>query len=293
MYSMTGFGQATVETSRLRVTVTLRSVNHRFLDLSLRLRDDERPLEPLLRERLGARLSRGRVEVGLEARPVHVASAVTQVDEELATAVAAAAKPLVASGAVSCGPTFGDLMRLPDVVRIERAAVSWDADSRQDVLAALDQALDELTRARAVEGGSLSSVLEEHLDGLESLTESLRVSAKGVPLAAAANLETRLRALLGSSEHVDPSRLAQEVAVLADRSDVREELDRLASHVEHFRRLMAEEGAVGKKLDFLAQELFRELNTTGAKCRDAGMTRLVLEAKSRCEQIREQVQNVE
>lgn len=293
MHSMTGFGQATAETPRLRVTVTLRSVNHRYLDISLRLRDDERPLEPVVREGVGARLSRGRVEVSIEARPAGEDTVVTHVDEAVATAVAEAAASLVDAGKLSRGPTFGDLMRLSDAVRVERPAVVWDEDALAVVGGALDRALDDLVGARAAEGKSLDRVLAEHVEALESLVDALRESAKGVPLAAAANLETRLRGLLEGTEGVDPSRLAQEVAILADRSDVREELDRLGSHLEHFRGLMKDDGAIGKKLDFLAQEIFRELNTTGAKCRDAGMTRLVLEGKSRCEQIREQVQNVE
>lgn len=293
MFSMTGFGQASVETPELRVSVTLRSVNHRFLDLSLRLRDDERVLEPLLREQLGARLARGRVEVFLDAHPTAADGVTLKVDEALAAAIGKAAAPLLSAGVISRGPTFGDLLRLPDVLRVERATVDWDEPARALVLRALDLALDELIRGRATEGAALASVLRGHLEALASLSAELRAAAAAWPQTAAANLEARLATLLVGGEPIDPARLAQEVAILADRSDVREELDRLDSHFEHFHGQMAEHGAVGKKLDFLAQEIFRELNTTGAKCREAAMTRLVLDAKSRCEQIREQVQNVE
>lgn len=293
MQSMTGFGHAEVEIAGLRIVATTRSVNHRYLDLALRLKEDQRPQESALREHLGQRLARGRVEVSFEVEPLGQAPAEVEIDHGLATAVKEAAQSLVSAGVLDEGPTFGDLMRIPDVVRVRSQKVAWDDESKAALVRALDAALDQLLAARATEGAKLASVLEAHLEALGKLTDELRACAEAWPATAASHLRARLDTLLEGVDGPDPDRVAQEVALLADRSDVREELDRLGSHLEHFRSLMAKPGAIGKRLDFLAQEIFRELNTTGSKCRDATMTRLVLDGKSRCEQIREQVQNVE
>ncbi len=293
MQSMTGFGHAEIEAEGLRIAATTRSVNHRYLDLALRLREEQRSQEPALREHLSKRLSRGRVEVSFEVEPVGQVPAEVEIDHGLVSAVKEAAQTLVSAGVLDQGPTFGDLMRMPDVVRVRAQKVTWDDETKAALVRALDAALDQLLASRATEGAKLARVLEEHLEALDRLTEELRACAEAWPAAAAAHLRTRLDTLLEGVDGPDPDRVAQEVALLADRSDVREELDRLDSHLEHFRSLMVKPGAIGKRLDFLTQEIFRELNTTGSKCRDAAMTRLVLDGKARCEQIREQVQNVE
>ncbi|RMH15828.1 MAG: YicC family protein [Acidobacteria bacterium] len=292
MHSMTGFGQGTASDERQRITVTLRGVNHRFLDLHLRLREEHRALEPVLRQRLRQRLRRGRLEVQVEVellaeRPVDV-----ELDERLAHALGELSSRLLSRGLIAAGPTFGDLLRLPELVRLKTEPLSWEEADLATVELATDRALDQLLEARATEGAKLAAVIEDRLDALEVLLDELTSAAAGWPAAAGEALRQRVEALLGELS-VDPARLAQEVALLVDRSDVREELDRLRSHLEHFRGLMAKSGAVGKRLDFLSQEIFRELNTIGAKCRNADMTRLVLAGKGCCEQIREQVQNVE
>jgi len=291
--SMTGFGQASAEAAGLRVSATLRSVNHRYLDLALRLREDLRALEPELRAHFAARLTRGRVEISIEISRLGAASAEIEVDQALAVAVKQAADALVARGVLDRGPSFGDLMRLSEVVRLRPRTVAWDEDEKATLFAVLDSALDELVAARRLEGAKLAAVLEAHIADLERITGAMRDRAQAWPQMAAKQLAARLETLLADNAGPDPDRLAQEVALLADKSDVREELDRLAAHLEHFRDLMGSQGAIGKRLDFLAQEIFRELNTVGSKCRDGVITRLVLDGKARCEQVREQVQNVE
>jgi uncharacterized protein (TIGR00255 family) len=168
----------------------------------------------------------------------------------------------------------------------------WSPEDEELLLRVTGEAVAQLVASRGKEGGSLGVVMEEKLRGVDDAVARLDALRGPVREEMAAALRRRLAELLGAHP-LDETRLAQEVALLVDRSDVSEEIDRLRSHVEHFRAVMRESAAAGKRLDFLTQEVFRELNTLGAKCRNAETTRAVLDAKVLCEQIREQVQNVE
>jgi uncharacterized protein (TIGR00255 family) len=199
---------------------------------------------------------------------------------------------LVEEGLVDRGLSAGDLMRLPEAFRVELGTEEWAPEDEELLLGVARKAVAQLAASRAKEGASLAAAMEEKLGGVEGAVARLDALRGPVREEMAAALRRRLAELLGS-QPLDEARVAQEVALLVDRSDVSEEVDRLRSHVEHFRAVTREGNAAGKRLDFLTQEIFRELNTLGAKCRNAEMTRAVLDAKVLCEQIREQVQNVE
>ena len=297
MRSMTAFGHGTAESERLRAMVTLRGFNHRYLDLVLRLREEHRDLEGAVRELLTGRLERGRVEAVVEVEPLGRAQVEVAFDTDLAERLHALQQELVERGVIHGGLTFTDLLRLPEVVKLRSPEPGrWSDEDRAVLTRATEEALDQFVAAREREGESLSAVFLPRLDALGELVERLRARRAEVAAAASAALRRRVAELLaGDLAAGAPSedRLAQEVAYLVDRSDVAEELDRLASHLEHFRAIMAGDGALGKRLDFLSQEIFRELNTLGSKCRDSEMVRGVLDGKVLCEQIREQVQNVE
>ncbi len=292
MRSMTGFGQASGESDRFRLTATLRGVNHRFLDLSMRLRDELRPEEPALRELLAARLWRGRVEVAIEVVALGRRDVGVSIDREVAAALKRLADDLLADGVISADLAFGDLLRLPELVRLDVRDPERKAEDRDLLLRVVEDALDQLIAARSAEGEKLTAAINERLDGLERLRADLVLGWREMAGALADSLRQRISELLDAGE-LDEDRLAQEVAYLVDRSDVSEELDRLRSHLDQFRSIVGQEGTLGKRLDFLTQEIFRELNTLGSKCRDSGMTRLMLDAKVLCEQLREQVQNIE
>lgn len=292
MRSMTGFGQAAEESERFRVEVTLRAVNHRFFDLVLRLREEQRDLEPELRALFASALERGRVEASVEVEPIGTRSVAVEVDEELVRALHAVCHDLAARGLLTADLRFGDLLRLPGVVQVRGGAGEWGEDDRRAVVTAARRALEQLVAARELEGGKLAGVLAGRLAELERLRARLAERAIRLPAELAESLRRRIAELLAEAIP-DENRLAQEVALLVDKGDVREELDRLGAHLEHFRSLLHATGSTGKRLDFLSQELLRELNTVGAKCRDVEMTRWVLDAKACCEQLREQVQNVE
>jgi uncharacterized protein (TIGR00255 family) len=292
MRSMTGYGEASASNERRAVTISLKAVNHRFLDLQLRLPDELRGSEAALRELLGRELMRGRIEARVEARPLGGRGSTVEIDLDLVRAVHAALRGPLDAGLVTGGLTAGDLLRLPAALRVETPAGAWHEDDEELLLRTAAAATAQLTASREAEGAGLAAALGERLAALGTAVERLD-ALRGPALAeSAAALRRRVADLL-AGQPFDEARIAQEVALLADRGDVTEEIDRLRSHLAHFSSVVAAAGASGKRLDFLTQEILRELNTLGAKCRNAEMVRTVLDAKVLCEQLREQVQNVE
>jgi uncharacterized protein (TIGR00255 family) len=292
MRSMTGYGEASGESSRHGVAVSLRAVNHRFLDLQVRIGEELRGSEAAVRDAIGREVTRGRVEARVEVRPLAERKATVQVNMGIIREAHAAVHQLAEAGLVERGLAAGDLLRLPEAFRVDLAAEEWTQEDEGLLLAVVGAAVAQLVAGREKEGASLAATMEEKVRGLEETVSRLDGLRAPVREEIAAALHRRLAELLGG-QPLDEARMAQEVALLVDRSDVSEEIDRLRSHVEHFRAVTREPGATGKRLDFLTQEIFRELNTLGAKCRNAEMTRAVLDAKVLCEQVREQVQNVE
>lgn len=293
MRSMTGYGEASGENARHGVTVSLKAVNHRFFDLVLRLGEELRSSEQALRDALGKEISRGRVEARVEVRPVAERKATVQVHMGVIREAHAAVHQLVESGLVERGLSAGDLLRIPEAFRVEIASEEWSPEDHELLLRVAGDAVNQLVSGRETEGANLAAVMEERTHALGAIVARLDTLRGPVREELGAALRRRVEELLSSSQTLDEARIAQEVALLVDRSDVSEEIDRLRSHLDHFRSILRDAGPAGKRLDFLTQEIFRELNTLGAKCRNAEMTRAVLDAKVLCEQIREQVQNVE
>jgi uncharacterized protein (TIGR00255 family) len=292
MNSMTGFGRAERAASGLSVAVELRSVNHRFLDLQLRLPEAARRSEPEIRHRLGERLARGRVEVVVALAPSEdSARQRARLDVALARDLLAQAEELAPPGAPPL-LELRDVVTIPGVVRVESADPVWDRRAETILLAALEDALAELEAARREEGARLAAAFGDivaRLDGALARMEGRRAQARAELLE---RHRRRVAELLGDAE-VDAARLAQEAAVLAERADVEEELQRLHGHLAQLREALAAAGPIGKRLDFLAQEVHRELNTLGVKCRDGELAAQVIEAKLECDRLREQALNVE
>ncbi len=292
MRSMTGYGVGTADGERYRLTVILRSVNHRFLDLQVRLPEDARPREAELVERIKARLRRGRVEARLDVETLGERRVEARLRTEVVRAVQGALARLADEGVVRGELEARDLVRVPGALEVRYPADDWGPGDSAALAAAADAALDQVEAAREREGGKLRRALVKRLEALKKVQTALEGRRERVRESLHAALRERVAELLADVE-LPEERLAQEAALLVDRSDVREEMDRLRAHLEHFGELMEAPGPHGKRLDFLAQEIQRELNTLGAKCRDTEMVRDVLEGKSLCEQLREQVQNVE
>ncbi|GMU65688.1 MAG: hypothetical protein AMXMBFR36_19620 [Acidobacteriota bacterium] len=291
---MTGFAQVAAEIAERRVEVSVQAVNHRNLDLVFRLPEELRPLESELRRRVTGRVARGRCEVSIRWQPVAPRPPRIRISAEAVRAVRESARELVDHGLVEDRLTLGELLRLPQLIEIEVAPVDWDDAARQRLIELVEGTLAAFDAARSAEGARLGSALERLRGELSGHADELARRRDRIAGRIESSLRARLDELLpGGSAAVPPERLAQEIVLLAERSDVREELDRLRAHLDHFAQVAGDDGPVGKRLEFLTQEIQRELNTLGAKSRDAETTRRVVDAKVACEQLREQIQNVE
>jgi len=300
IYSMTGFAQALVERDGSSVRINLRSVNHRFLDLHLRMPDGFEVFEPRIRQAIRNRLRRGHVDVNIYYEPGGTGT--VEVNHDLAESYLKAVEKLRQEFGVKTEPDLVALFRLPGVVAAPGAASELLNEEKQERLGeqlerCLEQALNKLEAMRRSEGQSLTVEMQGILGQIAERTAEIETLAERVRPAIARRLAERLEELLKGVQ-LDPIRLAQEAAMLAERSDVSEELARLRSHVEQFRKLLAGAGEAGKKLDFLLQEMQREANTLlsktpGVESEGLAITGLALEVKSDIEKLREQAQNVE
>lgn len=289
---MTGYGRGIAESDGRRAVVEVRAVNHRFVDLKLRGATLDPVIEDKLSQRVRAVVERGSVTVTVRLEAGEGASAVT-IDTRAAQRLHAELVELARSLGIAPTISLETLCAQPGVV-IQRD-LSGDLDAvTAAVMAAFDAAGSALVSMRESEGAALRRDLESRIDRLAELSEAVAVGVTLTPEDARKKLEERIGKLLaGSRIEVDAARLAQEIAILADKLDITEELVRLRSHFDQFRALAGDRGAVGRRLDFLVQELGREFNTIASKSSSADIARLVVEAKAELEKIREQVQNVE
>src|SRR2546423_2234924 len=294
MKSMTGFGRGAAAGEKFGVTVELKTVNNRFLDMHLRLGVEMASLEALVRRRIQEQLSRGRVDVSISLDRADEVS--YEINRPLVAGFIAAMRALQQEFALPGEPDLNVLARLPGAMQPVRNGNLTD-EMIAAVGRALDQALAELNRMREQEGAALAAEMHARLDNVEAQIPIIEAVAAGMVENYRARLQRRISELLARDGleivELDQGRLAQEVAYLADRSDITEELVRLRSHVQQFRAGLSSAGDAGKRLDFLLQELNREANTVLAKSTDLAIKEAALIIKGEAEKLREQVQNVE
>ena len=288
MRSMTGYGKCQLQRGTWEVTIELRAVNHRYLDVAMRLPRNLLFLEDGVRKGLN-QLVRGHVDVYVTVRQTEGASRVVEADTALAASYMEAAKAIRdAIDGVENDLTISRLMNLEGVTTLTESAMDEETVSAlcQDALTGAIANLDDM---RLREGENLRADLAEHLDKVAALREQVVVYAPKVVEEYRARLTDKLSKL--PIEPVDPARLAQEVALMADKCAIDEELSRLNSHITQLRRYLDMQGETGKKMDFLIQEMNRETNTIGSKCSDAAIAQCVVDLKSEIEKLREQIQN--
>ena len=287
--SMTGFGAAEGAVSGGRLRLEVRTVNHRHLNVQVKVPSELAELEAEIRERLRAHVARGHATVSgrwLEEPPE---AAGVSVDKARAAAVVAALREAARELDIAGDVDIGLLARIPDVVRVARAETVMD---REAVLGVVDRAAAACGAAREREGAALAAELRARVDTLGSLRSQVVARAP----ERVVNERDRLRAAvqeLAGGVAVDPARLAQEIAFLADRLDVTEETVRFGTHLDALRGLLAAPGAVGREIGFVLQELLREANTMGSKANDAPMAQAVIAIKSELDKLREQAENLE
>jgi uncharacterized protein (TIGR00255 family) len=289
--SMTGFARADGSHAGERWYWEVKSVNGRGLDVRVRLPQGHDQLEPKVREATAKRLVRGSLTINLSTQRDTSAVEVHINEHALAQVLRAVEEVRRLTGAPP--PSADGLLALRGVLEVTEADGALDSDVAVAMLASFDTALDALITARADEGRRLTVVLTSHIDEIERLTRLVQASPSRTPDAIRARLADQLARLTNASPALDPVRLHQEAILLATRSDVEEELQRLAAHVASARALLSESVPAGRKLDFLAQEFNREANTLTSKAIDMDVSRSGLALKTVIDQLREQVQNIE
>lgn len=291
MHSMTGYGKGEAQREGLSVTVEVRAVNHRYADISVKLPRSFMAFENDLRKQVGQALRRGKIDVFVNYELAGGIQSVPVLDRDLANAYFALMSELKEAlnleGEVA--PEF--IAGQKDVVQIKEAEIDPELLSAC-LQEATTLALEQHLEMRRCEGEETRHDIEERLVAAENLLGQIETRAPSVPVEWQAKLTERLARFSGDLEY-DPQRLAQEVAMFADRCDISEEVARFRSHLVQFRKLFEDSEPVGRRMDFLVQELNREVNTMGAKGNDAELTRHVVSLKAELEKVREQVQNVE
>ncbi|KAB2845426.1 MAG: YicC family protein [Burkholderiales bacterium] len=285
--SMTGFAVVSRDLPTGSLQLELRAVNHRYLDLSMRLPDELRALEPPLREKLGGKLARGKVECRLVFNRSAPEARSLALNAPLVAQLHALSKQIADTAPGTAPLSAAEILRWPGVV-VEPATAFEELARAVDQLA--ETALADLTATRAREGAKLAAMIEERLAGM---TELVARVAPRMPIIQAAYQEKLLARLREAALDADEERLRQELALFAAKTDVAEELSRLTAHISEVRRVLKAGGNAGKRLDFLMQELNREANTLGSKSVDAELSQVAVELKVLIEQMREQVQNLE
>jgi uncharacterized protein (TIGR00255 family) len=297
---MTGYGQGSAQVPGLQFTIELRTVNNRFSDLRLRLPQGLSGFEKQIRRTIQARIKRGRIE--MTVRVVRDASdvkdegsvSVANLDRDLAEALVTACRTLKDDFGVKGDLDLSTALGVPGLFRQEKTDIEWGEVELAGFTQALEKALDTLEEDRAREGEQLQGELLQRMASMDGLTVQLRSRLGDLPDALRTKLVDRLKILAGDLE-LDPIRIAQEAVYLADRSDVTEEIVRLEGHLAQFRTLLQQDGRapVGKRLEFLLQEILRETNTINSKPADLELSRMALELKAETEKVREQIQNIE
>jgi uncharacterized protein (TIGR00255 family) len=292
--SMTGFGQSSAGIDGFRVTVEVRSVNHRFADVRLRLPDGLSALEADLRRRVLERIQRGRVEMDVRVERSSAGSSPAVLNRAVVDGLVAVARTLRDDYGVEGALDLGAVLAVPGVIQWEAPRLTLSEGGQKAVQDAVEGALRSVDADRTREGASLAADLLERLSRMQSLVGEISGLAPRVPDTLRRRITERLAGVTPGFE-IDPQRLAQEAAPLADRSDVTEELVRLGGHLEQARELLrqADGEPVGKRLDFLLQEIHRETNTITSKSQDLEISRRALDLKAETEKVREQVQNLE
>lgn len=292
IYSMTGFGKGEVQKSGIRYTVEVKSVNHRYCEIAIRSSRELGFLDEHIKGHIRKRIERGKIDISI-TQDVLDGSDLFEVDisSDIAAKYLEAANDVCRRLGLDNDLKASDILLLPEVVKIEKKR--GDAEELFSVLrGALDEAIEGLLDFRGKEGERLKEDISSKIEAMGSLVENIEKLSAGMPVSYKEMLETRIKEYL-VVDKIDEQRIAQEVAIYADKCCIDEELVRLKGHLGHLVKELEKGGRLGRKLDFMTQEINREINTIGSKACDIEITRTVVELKSILEQIREQVQNIE
>lgn len=290
--SMTGYGKGEASNSSFRIKAEIKSVNHRYLDITVKLPRYLIYLEESIKKVVKEKLGRGKVDVFINLDFENISSLEVKVDIPLAMSFKNALTELKEQLQIEDNIRLGNILSVPDIIKTEKRDLD-EASVWETLKIALESALLQIVTMREAEGLQLKLDMLEKLSTIEAISSEVKLRSPLVVEEYKRKLNERITSLLGEPTMIDQDRLAMEVAIYADKSSIDEELTRMNSHIGQFRVIIEENGAVGRKLDFLIQEFNREVNTIGSKSSDSIIVNKVVELKSEIEKIREQVQNIE
>ncbi len=289
--SMTGFGRSEYTSPARVITVEIKSVNHRYSEILIRMPRQYSLLEEQIKRNILKQVFRGRVEVYIKVENTQISPDRVQVDKELAVAYYRAMKELAMATGLAIDAGITDLSGLPGVMSLQEKDENLE-EIMAEFAPAVSEALAAMLEMREIEGKKLALDLRERLSLLMMYRDRIEIKSPEVTASYQEKLRNRLRDMM-ENEQIDETRFTMEIALFADRSNIDEELVRLKSHFDQFINILQEKGAFGRKLDFLIQEINREVNTIGSKANDLEITKIIVEMKSELEKVREQVQNIE
>jgi uncharacterized protein (TIGR00255 family) len=290
---MTGFGRSTIEADGITIWAEVSSLNHRYLDIGLRLSPPLGGFENDVRKLVGTRLERGRVTISMTSEGHLPEANHLELNQELARQYIEQARRFAREANLADDLSATSVLRLGSLWALKAPSPEAMAGLWALARKALNEAIEQLLDMRRTEGAGIWQDLSDRIRQIESIREDIAKRAPGIVEEYRERLSQRIAALMPPAAELDSQRLLTEVALFAEKADISEELSRLDSHMQQFKALAREESNVGRRLDFLLQELFREITTIGSKARDAGISHDVVEVKGLLEKMREQVQNVE
>lgn len=291
MRSMTGFGRAKLEKNNRIYSIEIKSVNHKYSDISIKLPRSLNYLEDSIKKQISSKVARGKIDVFVTFENYSEQGKEVVINEELVEEYMEKFKLLAEKNNLSMNIPVTEITKLPDVLTLKETEEEEDT-IQNELLECLEQAINNFVEMRTIEGNKIKEDLKARIDKVECDVQKISEYSTRLVQEYVVKLEKRIKEIL-KTDVVDQSRLAMEVVLFADKCSVEEELTRLKSHIEQFRTLINSEGTIGKKIDFLLQEMNRETNTMGSKSGSLDITNLVVNIKTELEDIREQIQNIE
>lgn len=288
--SMTGYGKSELVKETRSYRVEIRSVNHRYLDISVKMPRIISYLEDEVKKEISKYITRGKVEVYITFEDTSAEGKQININKELAKAYIQELRNLAMQENISANIEVTEITKFPDVLKIENS--EEDEKTKEELLEAVTVAAKGLVEMRTIEGNKIAQDLSARIDEIEGKTCKISSISTGLIDEYVVKLESRIKLLLKNQE-IDEARLAQEVVIYADKCSIEEEITRLKSHILQFRDLIKSNGAIGRKIDFIIQEMNRETNTIGSKANNLEITNGVIDIKTQLENIREQIQNIE
>lgn len=288
--SMTGYGKSSLTKNERNYQIEIKTVNHRYLDISVKMPRQLSYLEDTIKKEIGAKIKRGKVDVFVTFENNSLEGREIKINTELASAYIKELRKLAESENILADIQVNDIARYPDVLNIESS--QDDETIKNEILEVIKIAVSSLAEMRQVEGTKMAEDILARLEYIQGKVKEISKLSTGLIEEYVVKLEERLKQILKGQE-IDQARLAQEVVIYADKCSVEEEITRLNSHISQFKNLINSEEPIGKKLDFIIQEMNRETNTIGSKANNLEITNRVVDLKTQIENIREQVQNIE